>query len=553
MSLKLKTWQDSLQDWEEKNTRDDRRASGSVWTPMDLSAWMADWLKEIHPAKVLDPAGGCGNLLECFEDPFDPKNEENRDDAIEMVTAEIDPALREVLKDRLPGAKVYDNFWELPEREMFDAVIANPPYINHSHIENKEILHRRLSKEFGVDFPKSSNLALLFYLEAWRRLRIGGRMIFLIPTEFMQVTSGKKFKEWLTDTQGGQVTHIVDLTSKDLFGKDVVSTACLVLAEKTSPKKVPEEVLFSTHTGVGPFPSWENQEKKAKRVKRDEINHDTRWGSDRETGHKGKTQKLSELLDISSGHITGNNSLFLISYPEAVRRGLENSVSYCLIRPHQLPTPFFHTREQIEELKQGNSKRWLVCIGNKPNKVERAYLDEAEELGLDQTATFQGRDPWWNQGEAIQVDFAIPNFRRSRYKIVSYLDHGRMSSMPFYIVPNLAVIKENYVDMKEAIFMWLCSKSGQKALRSNERDAGNGLYTIRSGALKQVDIPFIQDNSSEWKKSLKTLYSELKTVVLSPDSKPTDSKGHKKKSNGKKGKRRTVTAIMADIDKLSSL
>jgi adenine-specific DNA-methyltransferase len=461
---------------------------------------MAQWLLEDAPTSVLDPGAGGGNLLQPFADA-----------GVALSAADIDPDLRRVLAARFPGIELFADFWEIDDARRFDAVVANPPYIAHAKIQNKEALHERLLASTGVALPRTTNLAALCYLHCWSLLAEGGRMLFLMPTEFMQTKSGVAFKRFLIS--GGHCEHIVDLADGGLFGAEVVSTACLVLARKAEP---PTSVIFSAHNGRPPFPTWTRQARSGRALPHTEIDVRRRWRPDRRRSvDDGKTQALGELCDVRPGLITGNNNFFLRSWPELVEKGLEQAAVYCLIRPHQLPTPFFHTPEQIQALKVGTQKRWLIAISDKPNAQERAFLRAGEAVGAHARATQKARHPWWRQTLAAPCDFAISNFRRRDYLLTAYsTDTQLLERMPFAVVPNLVYVRPQFSHLREVVFAYLVSASGQEALRGDERHAGNGLFTLRAGALKEVRLPLLQNANADWREQMMAALLRLRVAAL---------------------------------------
>lgn len=470
-------WQESLSDWEEEQGRQGRRALGAVWTPADLSAWMADWLGE--PYEVLDPAAGCGNLLA----PLAGNSK--------LIGCEIDPGLTEVLSERFDKIELHQSFFDF-DRQV-EAITMNPPYLRS--FADKDKIHALL----GIDLPLSTNLAILFCVRAYQILKPGGRAAFLIPTEFMQTRAGKPFKEWLLDQ--GAFVHIIDLEHPDLFGEDVATTACLVLLEK--PKRGRKQgIYFSTHSGRAPFPSFDEQLKKARLVKKPDASR--RW----RPGKRGRPEGVafSDLAEIYPGHITGNNSFFLRSFKELENLGLKGD--YTIIRPHQLPTPYIHNSSQIKKIKESDQRRFLVRISDKPNKAERDFIALGEEEGVDQAPTFQDRDPWFYQAPGRPCRFWIGNFRRDRYLVMRW---GGVRPFTGPVVPNLVNCDK---ELGLLLFAYLASTAGQERLRSEERHAGKGLYTLRSGALKEVLIPDLTALSGSCAQRLREAGEELTDAAL---------------------------------------
>jgi adenine-specific DNA-methyltransferase len=485
-------WFEQLNDWERSTTRQSRRAQGSIWTPEPLARWMAEWVGANAPHRLLDPGAGAGNLLAFFPEA-------------QLSAAECDPQLRAVLLARYPGIELFDSFWAISDEQRFDAIIANPPYINHAQITDKAAIHDRLA----LALPKTSNLAVLFYVRCWQLLADGGRMIFLMPTEFMQTRSGISFKRFLLEH--GAASVIVDLDDGGLFG-EVVSTASLVLAEKAEPVT---SLVFAKHSGRPPYRPWPEFIALGRRLPLDEIVPERRWRpGPRSTAQRYPTQPLAALAEIESGAITGNNQFFIRSWPEISALGLTDQARYCLIRPQQLPTRWFHNAAQIEALKSTEQRRWLIAIGEQPGAAAQTLLDQGVEAGINTRPTQRSRQPWWEQPGSGPSDFLISNFRRSDYSLLALTGQAVIERAQYVAIPNIVRLRSEHQALAPVLFAWLIAEVGQTALRTQERHAGNGLHTLRSGALKSVLIPLLQTADPSWQEELLTALEQLRQVVL---------------------------------------
>lgn len=459
---------------------------------------MADWVAAVEPGEVLDPAAGAGALLA-------PLAGISR-----LVACEREPDLREVLRRRLPGARVEEDFWQLGEGR-YPAIIANPPYLGHGQVSDKHRIHEQLKAAGIPPVPLTTNLAVLFYLGCWARLAPGGRMVFLMPTEFMQTRGGVAVKRFLVEQ--GALSAVVDLDDDGLFGPGVISTACLVLAERRESARI----IFARHTGRPPYPAWPDMLGTGRALTREEVDPTRRWRPERSQRAAGDTQPLSALVEIRPGVITGRNAFFLISRPEAVRRGLEDSVRYCLIRPHQLEGEWFHDQAEISRLASTQERRWLVDIGDVPSPSERAYLDEGEVTGVHETPTACSRTPWWRQEPGPGCDLAVGNFRRTDYRVTAHTRAGELCPMDFAVVPNRLTMRPGHRDLVAVMTAYLISAAGQAALRGQERHAGSGLYTLRSGALKDVTVPHLELTSAGWRAEVEAALRELIAADLRSD------------------------------------
>lgn len=474
-------WKRSLEEWEQSLTRDQKRSQGSIWTPPVLATTMSKWLLETEPSCVFDPAAGSGNLLA----PFD----------IPVHASEQDALLAKVLRQRF-GIEVGEDFWL--DQNTYPAITANPPYISHSKIKNKKELHEKLLSQ-GIALPKNTNLALLFYAECWHKLEPNGRMIFLMPTEFMQTKSGEKFKRWLLTTG---VKLIVDLEDSGLFGQEVVSTACLVLAEKDDRLG---PIGFYQAKSID-F-EWSEVFKQARFYERGELDPAKRWRQNRSSSKQTENQTLDSIANVYPGTITGANDFFLINQKQADQKGLVN-LRYCLLRPQNFKIKQFHDIKQ----KDHHKNNLLVDIKT-PDSRETEYLEEGINKGFSERPTMKTRDPWFKQETPILWDFVVGNFRRTDYLLTLAVSDDIPTRVSWAAIPNRICLKPDHQDKALALFGWLSSETGQAALRSNERHAGNGLYTLRSGALKQTPIPLMQKHTEE-----------MTDLVMEWIKKPTDQK-----------------------------
>jgi len=108
-----------------------------------------------------------------------------------------------------PGALVMD-FFDFPKTKRFDTIIGNPPYVRCQDIapETRARLHSKL-------FDRRSNLFLFFIEKSIRHLTDGGELIFIVPREFIKLTSAAKLNNWLF--KQGTITHWIETGDARLF------------------------------------------------------------------------------------------------------------------------------------------------------------------------------------------------------------------------------------------------------------------------------------------------------------------------------------------------
>ncbi|MDR2366268.1 MAG: class I SAM-dependent methyltransferase [Zoogloeaceae bacterium] len=179
-------------------TQRDVENLGQVFTPPSVAQFMLGLCR--GRGRTLEPAAGTGVFCEALK-------REGRD----FVALEIDARLAS------PQMRIQD-FFAYPETEKFDAVIGNPPYVRHQDIRPET--RARLDSAL---FDERSNLFLFFIEKCVRHLNPGGELVFIVPREFIKLTSARKLNAWLY--QEGSVTHFQETGDKRIFGPYVPNCA----------------------------------------------------------------------------------------------------------------------------------------------------------------------------------------------------------------------------------------------------------------------------------------------------------------------------------------
>ena len=177
----------------------DVAALGQIFTPEAVVRAMLA-LRRNH-GRVLEPSCGDGAFLRHLPG---------------AVGLELDP-------DHCPpGAKAID-FFAYPEREQFDTIIGNPPYVRFQDIPaSTQALSAR--GHYGACLDKRANLYLFFIDKCLRHLKPGGELIFITPRDFLKATSAVKLNRLLFEA--GSITDAIELGDARVFPDAVPN--CLI-------------------------------------------------------------------------------------------------------------------------------------------------------------------------------------------------------------------------------------------------------------------------------------------------------------------------------------
>lgn len=162
-----------------------QRNLGQFFTPQVLVKKCISLIQ--NKGRILEPS--CGNLA------FKQCLNEN------AVFIEID-------KNLVRDSRVLNmDFFDYPRGEKFDTIIGNPPYVDNKFLN---ITHE-------TNIKIEANLYLYFIEKCFYHLKDGGELIFIVPRDFIKLTSARSVNTLLVDN--GTITHYFDYGDTKLFSE----------------------------------------------------------------------------------------------------------------------------------------------------------------------------------------------------------------------------------------------------------------------------------------------------------------------------------------------
>ncbi|PKO92033.1 MAG: SAM-dependent methyltransferase [Betaproteobacteria bacterium HGW-Betaproteobacteria-10] len=171
---------------------------GQVFTPPSVVNFMLDLCQ--NKGRVLEPSAGDGAFFHFLQER-----------QADCVAIEIDPKVAPT------GVEVSD-FFAYPLSEQFDSIIGNPPYVRFQDVavDTKKQLKSKL-------FDARSNLFLFFIEKCIHHLKPGGELVFIVPREFIKLTSARKLNAWLYEQ--GSITHFYETGDQRVFDEHTPNCA----------------------------------------------------------------------------------------------------------------------------------------------------------------------------------------------------------------------------------------------------------------------------------------------------------------------------------------
>lgn len=165
---------------------------GQVFTGKIVADYMVSLFSDKNIKHILEPCFGGGSFLKaCLDAGYK-----------EIDGCEIDKKLYESTAQQYPMYNLLcQDFLSYVPSYEYDGVIMNPPYVRQEKIDDlKELgITKDLLKKNPIyaGLPSTANLYMYFIIKAIDLLRIGGELIVIFPSSWMQARSGEEFKEQL--------------------------------------------------------------------------------------------------------------------------------------------------------------------------------------------------------------------------------------------------------------------------------------------------------------------------------------------------------------------
>jgi adenine-specific DNA-methyltransferase len=401
---------------ERLKAREERYRLGQFFTPPAIAEFMAEAVRDIEPETVLDPGVGGGVLLRSvgrgsrrFGLDVDPH-------AVQLASSSLGADVELAVGDFLDPAE-----WPL-SIESFDAIIANPPYVRHHNLNAEhKALAQRYSTRFGLKVSSLSGSYVYFFLEALLRLNERGRLVFITPTEFLDVRYGSAVKGALLDSC--DIDEVLVLETEELAFDGVLTTSAITVATKT-PRPSRRYCLteakmnggvqrgrmveLSAHAATAHDPWTPLLPSRAERIA---------------SLVEGRTAKLGDYARVRRGIATGDNSFFCLAREEADTWGIEPEYLVpVVVGAKDLPASgTLDEAFRAERIESGARAFLLFCHEPKDalagTNVLR-YIEHGESLGLPDRFNCRTRSPWYGVEQVPPPDFFVTYMARQRARFV---------------------------------------------------------------------------------------------------------------------------------------
>ena len=400
-----------------KTALEHRKEFAQFFTPEPIAKLMAEWLLGNESLKtVLEPAFGLGIFSRTLL-----KKKKN----IKISGFDIDEI---IFNEACEYFSAHDNVSLLLKDYMFhgwktkyDGIICNPPYFKFHDYDNKGIL-KEVESYLKFKFNGFTNLYALFLLKSIYQLKKGGRIAYIIPSEFLNSDYGKLVKEYLLKTKTLRHLFVIDF-KENVFDDAMTTASILLLADDDYDSKIEitnihsksdlqliDDYIRSYPNGKGEF-SFKNTE----------LDPNVKWRQYYQIQNSVNYKNLvpfSTYAKVVRGIATGANEYFTFRKSKAKKHSIpEENLLPCICKSKDVKGNFF-TKSNYESLIENDELAYLFNGKGSNNKMVVKYIDLGETEKVDEKYLTKNRKPWYSLENRPPAPIWVSVFNRNGVRFI---------------------------------------------------------------------------------------------------------------------------------------
>ncbi len=398
-----------------------QKLRGGYYTPLDLAAFISQWVRDLEPKRVLEPSCGDGAFFQAMADVGGFGDAEVI--GFELDDKEARKASRRASELGLRKAEVraedflawaIDNMEEGGER--FDAVVGNPPFVRYQFLPPTfQTRAARIFDELDLKFTKHTNAWVPFILASLSLLRPGGRLAMVVPAEIIHVTHAQSLRSYL----GKECRRLVIIDPAELWFDGTLQGAVILMAEKRSgPRQKAEglgmvpvrgrEFLRRSPAELFAAPQSINGKTVAGKWTRALLDLETRQLFDELEAHPD-VHRFDDIARVDVGIVTGANKFFLVSDETVETYGLSKYAHPMFGRSEHCPGVIYDDRQHAANAEKGSPTNFL-WFDDAPAKMKsgpRRYIELGERESLHTRYKCRIRAPWFKVPSVYSTELGM--------------------------------------------------------------------------------------------------------------------------------------------------
>ena len=471
----------SIFDYYKTANIDNIKKYGQFFTPEYIANFMTEWVTNAAQ-NILDPAVGNSIFFRRI------KNKQ-----IKKYGYDID---KNIIKYFNYGYDIkVENYLLSNINQKFDAIICNPPYNRFQSIDNRDQIRKFFLENYHIKVNGYTNQAILFLIKSINELNDQGRLIYIIPTDFMEAAYGLQIKKILLKHK--LIYAIINL-DYEVF-KNATTTSCILLLQKTENKKI----KFLNIKNKEDFKDI--NKKKGNLIDYSDINPYDKWLNYFKNDSKKYKNlvKVNKYLKITRGIATGCNNFFVLNKSTIEKEKLDKKYFInCISKSVDIKKCIFND-EILANLKQQDKKVYLLNIDKNDleNNNLNKYISKGKKMKINEKYLLKKRNPWYLMEKKQAAPIWITSANRGKIKVIRNLTKT-VNLTTFHSV----YVNEKYKKLTNILFCYLISDIGQEIIKHNKKTMGGGLEKYQPGDLNNAYMLNLDIISKKDIKNIDNLY-----------------------------------------------
>jgi adenine-specific DNA-methyltransferase len=478
-----------------------RRRLGQVFTPRPIADWMARWVCEERPRRVLDPAVGHGVFVEAIEG----LGTSSAPPVVEVCDIDAGMLTRFAAVPRSVAFECRrSDFVTARFRGRYDAIIANPPYVRHHDMDYGEDVLGRFDRICGRRLSRMTNLYGLFLIKIWTLLGDRGRAAVITPAEWLNADFGVAIKAFLLEENAIDAIVHFDHASNVFDG--ALTTAAITLLRRG--RSDGEAIRLLHVSDIGELTAA--RVARGRRVRPAELDPRGKWtplfnGSESPSRNPGTAPAISRchtalrlgcagrvvagprLADIARctrGIATGANEYFTIRESDRRRWGIDlRDLRICITKAQDVRGDRF-TAADVQRLIDADRRIYLLQPRPRLTAAVKRYLAEGERRRVHRRYLPSHRPVWYMPEHREPAPILVSVFARGEFRF-ALNQAGALNLTPYHAI----YLRDPSRERVNALFEYLASPAAQEALASHRRIYGDGLLKLEPRDVEAIPIP----------------------------------------------------------------
>ncbi|MCM1490642.1 MAG: N-6 DNA methylase [Muribaculum sp.] len=470
-----------------------RKKYAQFFTPEPIAEFMCRWVLDgKKKTNILEPAYGLGIFSRIIANKFD----------IPIEAFEIDNQIYEFSQSLLPDSVNLknDDYLQSDWDNRFDAILCNPPYLKFHDYDNYKYIPM-VNARLGTKLNGFTNIYTLFLLKSLSQLKVGGRLSYIVPSEFLNSDYGVEVKRFLLESN--TLRHVIVVDFNQCTFEDALTTACILLCEKSTDRF--DGIKFSLVNNVEDINYCLNN---FIEISYNEIDPQVKWKSYYDKTNCSKYSGLvpfSTFAKVTRGIATGANEYFTFKHSKICDLNLPmKCMMPCICKAVDAKDTFF-TDDDYQSLVIQNKTAYIFNANialNDKNVIK--YIRLGEELEINKRYLTKSRSPWYAIENRLPSPIWVSVFNRKGLRFIR-------NEAGIYNLTNFHCVYLNNIDIDvDILFSYLITDVAKEIFMDNSRQYGNGLIKFEPNDLNKGLVVDLTKLDNEECALIKAVYDLIK-------------------------------------------